>query len=670
MFLGVAGIIYYSWLLIVLFIAFILGYEGNKAISIPGIVVGIIFLLLAVYTWSFSYLQKGGDKILLKLPYRSKVKINQMTLLSSWRNFQVYQLKSDYQSYSVLMMSRKKNKQSMKSDIEIAQETKELPINEIAAKVGLKEEDLEPYGHDKAKITWQAINRTRASKKLGKLVLVTSISPTPAGEGKSTITIGLGDAIHNQLHQNTMIALREPSMGPVFGLKGGATGGGKAQIIPMEDINLHFTGDMHALTAAIDTLAALVDNYIYQDNSLNLDPDRILLKRGLDVNDRALRKITVGQGSKFNGVEHQASFAITVANELMAILCLATDINDLKSRIGDMLVGYTKDDEPVYVKQLGFQGAIAALLSNALKPNLVQTLEHTPALVHGGPFANIAHGANSVIATNLALHLSDYVLTEAGFGSDLGGQKFMDFVSRHLDKTPDAAVVVATVRALKYQALGSTDHLNEENLDALKEGFKNLERHMNNMRSYNVPVIVLINRFASDTEQELALLKQLIEEQAVQAQVVTYHGEGSKGGIKAAQAVINLANSNAANLTPTYADNDDVKDKIEKVATKIYHAAGVEYSEKAEKQIEELRKLDKANLPVIIAKTQYSFTDNKNELGAPTDFKLHVKGISLKNGARFIVVTTGHVLDMPGLPKHPAALDIDVDNNGKISGLF
>ena len=558
----------------------------------------------------------------------------------------------------------------MKSDIEIAQETKELPINEIAAKVGLKEEDLEPYGHDKAKITWQAINRTRASKKLGKLVLVTSISPTPAGEGKSTITIGLGDAIHNQLHQNTMIALREPSMGPVFGLKGGATGGGKAQIIPMEDINLHFTGDMHALTAAIDTLAALVDNYIYQDNSLNLDPDRILLKRGLDVNDRALRKITVGQGSKFNGVEHQASFAITVANELMAILCLATDINDLKSRIGDMLVGYTKDDEPVYVKQLGFQGAIAALLSNALKPNLVQTLEHTPALVHGGPFANIAHGANSVIATNLALHLSDYVLTEAGFGSDLGGQKFMDFVSRHLDKTPDAAVVVATVRALKYQALGSTDHLNEENLDALKEGFKNLERHMNNMRSYNVPVIVLINRFASDTEQELALLKQLIEEQAVQAQVVTYHGEGSKGGIKAAQAVINLANSNAANLTPTYADNGDVKDKIEKVATKIYHAAGVEYSEKAEKQIEELRKLDKANFPVIIAKTPNSFTDNKNELGAPTDFKLHVKGISLKNGARFIVVTTGHVLDMPGLPKHPAALDIDVDNNGKISGLF
>lgn len=558
----------------------------------------------------------------------------------------------------------------MKSDIEIAQETKELPINEIAAKVNLKEDDLEPYGHDKAKINWQAINRISQNKKLGKLILVTSISPTPAGEGKSTITIGLGDAINNQLHKNTMIALREPSMGPVFGLKGGATGGGMAQIIPMEDINLYFTGDMHALTAAIDTLAALVDNYIYQDNSLNIDPERILLKRGLDVNDRALRSITVGQGSKFNGVEHKSSFAITVANELMAILCLATDIDDLKARIGDMLVGYTKDDQPVYVKQLGFQGAIAALLSNALKPNLVQTLEHTPALVHGGPFANIAHGANSVIATNLALHLSDYVLTEAGFGSDLGGQKFMDFVSNHLDKKPDAAVVVATVRALKYQALGKTDNLDEENLAALKAGFKNLERHMNNMRSYNVPVVVLINQFATDTEAELDLLKKLVEEQDIPAEVVTYHDDGSKGGIEAAQTVIDLADSGKAKVVSTYDEDDDVKTKIEKVATKIYHASGVEYTEKADKQINELTKLGKEKLPVIIAKTQYSFSDDKKQLGAPTDFKLHVKGISLKNGARFIVVTTGHVLDMPGLPKHPAALDIDVDNNGKISGLF
>lgn len=558
----------------------------------------------------------------------------------------------------------------MKSDIEIAQETEELPIEEVAAKVNLNKKDLEPYGFDKAKINWADINRNRKNGKIGKLILVTSISPTPAGEGKSTITIGLGDAIHNQLHKNTMIALREPSMGPVFGLKGGATGGGMAQIIPMEDINLHFTGDMHALTAAIDTLAALVDNYIYQDNSLNIDPDRILLKRGLDVNDRTLRKVTIGEGSKFNGIEHQSSFAITVANELMAILCLANDINDLKARIGDMLVGYTKDDQPVYVKQLGFEGAIAALLSNALKPNLVQTLEHTPALVHGGPFANIAHGANSVMATNLALHLSDYVLTEAGFGSDLGGQKFMDFVSKHLDKTPDATVVVATVHALKYQALGSTEHLDEENLNALKDGFKNLERHMNNMRSYNVPVIVLINRFASDTDEEVELLKKLIKKQEIPVAEVNYHDVGSKGGIQAAQAVVELADSGKAALTRTYEENDDVKTKIEKIATKIYHASGVEYTEKAEKQIQELEKLGKNKLPVIIAKTQFSFSDDKKKLGAPTDFKLHVKGVSLKNGARFIVVTTGHVLDIPGLPKHPAALDIDVDNNGKISGLF
>ncbi|GAA3636428.1 formate--tetrahydrofolate ligase [Lactobacillus hamsteri] len=558
----------------------------------------------------------------------------------------------------------------MKSDIQIAQETQELPINEIAAKIDLADNDLEPYGYDKAKINWKAIQRSKENNHLGKLILVTSISPTPAGEGKSTITIGLGDAINNQLHKKTIIALREPSMGPVFGLKGGATGGGMAQIIPMEDINLHFTGDMHALTSAINTLAALVDNYLYQDNSLNLDPNRILLKRGIDVNDRSLRKVTIGEGSKFNGIEHQSSFAITVANELMAILCLANDINDLKKRIGNMLVGYTTDDQPVFVKQLGFQGAIAALLSNALKPNLVQTLEHTPALVHGGPFANIAHGANSVMATNLALHLSDYTLTEAGFGSDLGGQKFMDFVSKHLDKKPDASVVVATVRALKYQAEGSTEHLDEENLDALRNGFKNLERHMNNMRSYNVPVIVLINRFATDSENELELLKQLVEEQGIKAEIVNYHDAGSKGGIQAAQAVIDLANSEKASLKSTYEENDNVKTKIEKVAKNIYHASNVEYSDKAEEQIQELEKLNKDKLPVIIAKTQYSFTDDKKLLGAPNDFTLHVKGINLKNGAGFIVVTTGHVLDMPGLPKHPAALDIDVDDNGKISGLF
>ena len=558
----------------------------------------------------------------------------------------------------------------MKSDIQIAQEAHALPINEIAAKIGLSSSDIEPYGNDKAKINWQAIKKTLANKHLGKLILVTSISPTPAGEGKSTMTIGLGDAINNQLHQKTMIALREPSMGPVFGLKGGATGGGQAQVIPMEDINLHFTGDMHALTAAIDTLAALVDNYIYQGNELGLDPDRILLKRGIDVNDRSLRNITVGQGSKFNGIEHKSSFAITVANELMAILCLATDINDLKKRIGLMLVGYTKDDKPIYVKDLGFEGAIAALLSNALKPNLVQTIEHTPALVHGGPFANIAHGANTVMATNLALHLSDYVLTEAGFGSDLGGQKFMDFVSEHLDKKPDASVVVATVRALKYQAEGTTENLSKENLSALRSGFANLKRHMNNMRNYGIPVIVLINHFATDSENELSLLQQLIKEEGIDSVVVDYHEQGSKGGIEAAKAVLELANSGEGKLVPTYQKDDDVKTKIAKIAQKIYHAAKVEYTEKAENDIHELEKMGKDRLPVIIAKTQYSFTDNQKLLGAPTDFTLHVKGASLKNGAGFIVITTGHVLDMPGLPKHPAALDIDVDNNGKISGLF
>ena len=556
---------------------------------------------------------------------------------------------------------------NLKSDIEIAQNTKELPITEIAQKIDLQPEEIELYGNDKAKISWKGINRIKKSQKLGKLILVTSISPTPAGEGKSTITIGLGDAISNQLHKNTLIALREPSMGPVFGLKGGATGGGYAQIIPMEDINLHFTGD--ALTSAIDTLAALVDNYIYQDNSLKLDPNRILLKRGIDVNDRTLRKITIGQGSRFNGIEHEASFAITVANELMAILCLATDINDLKKRIGNILVGFSVKDEPVYVKDLGFEGAIAALLSTALKPNLVQTLEHTPAIVHGGPFANIAHGANSVIATNTALHLSDYVLTEAGFGADLGGQKFMDFVSNHLDKRPDAVVVVATVRALKYQAEESTDHLDKENIPALEKGFANLKRHMENMAHYGVPVMVLINKFASDTDQELSKLKELVQNDGFDCEVVSYHDEGSRGGIKAAEKVVELTGK-ASDFTPVYEPEDSVEDKIAKIAHKIYHAKDIEYSDKAKKQLAEIKKMGKDQLPVIIAKTQYSFTDKKKILGAPEDFTLHVKDLALKNGAGFIVVATGSILDMPGLPKHPAALDIDVDNNGKISGLF
>ncbi|MCI1466810.1 MAG: formate--tetrahydrofolate ligase [Lactobacillus sp.] len=559
----------------------------------------------------------------------------------------------------------------MKSDIEIAQATVAQPIEKIAAKLNLQPEDLEVYGRDKAKITWPAIKRIRQNKKLGKLILVTSISPTPAGEGKSTITIGLADALQEQKHQRVAIALREPSMGPVFGLKGGATGGGRAQIIPMEDINLHFTGDMHALTSAIDTLAALVDNYLYQDNSLQLDPNRILLKRGLDVNDRTLRNITIGQGSRFNGVERTDHFAITVANELMAILCLASDIDDLKRRIGEMLVGYTVNDEPVYVKQLHFEGAIAALLSKALEPNLVQTLYHVPAFVHGGPFANIAHGANSILATDLAMHLSDVVLTEAGFGADLGGQKFMDFVSQHLDKEPDAVVVVATVRALKYQAEQSTDRLDQENIASLKAGFANLKRHMNNMRHYGLPVIVLINEFATDTEQELSVLRQLIEAEGVECAVVNYHDRGTNSSTEAADKVLELLNhAPQAAIKRTYADNDPVEVKIDKIAKQIYGAGQVEYSDLAKQQLAHLRHLGKDKLPVIIAKTQFSFSDDKKVLGAPSGFTLHVRSLQLKNGAGFIVVTTGHVLSMPGLPKHPAALDIDVDNNGKISGLF
>lgn len=558
----------------------------------------------------------------------------------------------------------------MYSDIEISQKNKPIKITDIAHKLGLSGNDLDLYGNYKAKIHWDAIKKAKHNSKLGKLILVTSISPTPAGEGKTTISIGLGDAINNQLHKKTIIALREPSLGPVFGLKGGATGGGYAQVVPMEDINLHFTGDMHALTCAIDTLAALVDNYIYQNNECNLDPNSILLKRGIDVNDRTLRKIIIGQGSKFNGIERPASFAITVANELMAILCLSKDINDLKYRIGNILVGFSTTNKPIYVHDLGFEGSIAALLGDALKPNLVQTLEKTPTLIHGGPFANIAHGANSIIATNLALHLSDYVLTESGFGADLGGQKFMDFVSDHLEKTPDAVVIVATVRALKYQHEKSTTNLANENIESLTAGFVNLKRHMHNMKLYNIPVIVLINKFDTDTDAELRTLQELIKAEGFESEIVNYHDLGSKGGIVAAQKVIDLADNNTKEIIKTYDPTDNIKAKIEKIAKNIYHATNVVYSEKAEKHLENIKKLGKDDLPPIMAKTQISFTDDKKQLGAPDNFTLHVKNVSLKNGAGFIVVYTGNIVDMPGLPKKPAALNIDIDNDGKISGLF
>lgn len=558
----------------------------------------------------------------------------------------------------------------MKTDLEIAHEIQGLPISEIGRKLGFDVRDLELYGSDKAKLTWYAIKRYRHMTPLGKLILVTSISPTPAGEGKSTMTIGLGDAINNQLHKKAMIALREPSMGPVFGLKGGATGGGMSQVIPMEDINLHFTGDMHALTSAIDTLYALVDNYLYQANDLDLDESTVTLKRALDVNDRTLRQITEGMGSKFNGLERKSGFTITAANELMAILCLAKDIDDLKKRIGDMFVGFTKAKNPVYIRDLGFQGAIATILADALKPNLVQTLEQTPAFIHGGPFANIAHGTNSTMATNLALHLADYVVTEAGFGADLGGEKFMDFVAPQLDQKPAVTVIVATVRALKYQVIKHTDRLDNENLDALKEGFANLKRHIANMKKFGVPVTVVINKFATDTQAELDLLKKLIEEQDVTANVVTFHEDGSKGGIEAAKEVVRLADSNKADLQAIYENDDDIKTKVSMISTRIYGAKDVEYTDKANEQISQITKLGYDKLPVIIAKTQASFTDDKSILGAPIDFTMHVTDVTVRSGAGFVVVKMGKMLLMPGLPKEPAALGVDVDNDGKITGLF
>lgn len=557
----------------------------------------------------------------------------------------------------------------MKTDIEIAHEVEGLPIADLANKLNFDVRDLEMYGSNKAKLTWYAIKRYSHMSPIGKLILVTSISPTPAGEGKTTVSIGLADAINNQLHHKAIVALREPSMGPVFGLKGGATGGGHAQVIPMEDINLHFTGDFHAITSAVDTLVALVDNYLYQSNDLNLDPATVHLTRALDVNDRTLRQITEGEGAKTNGLERSSSFTITAANELMAILTLAKDINDMKERIDNIFVGLTVDGDPVYVRDLGFTGAIAALLADALKPNLVQTLEQTPAFVHGGPFANIAHGASSILATNLSMHLAEYTVTEAGFGADLGGEKFVDFVSNHLDKAPDAAVIVATVRALKYQALHHTDKLDQENLDALREGFANLKRHITIMKNFGIPVTVAINKFSTDTEAEIAELTKLIEAEGVSAELTTVYTDGSKGGTELAKKVIELADK-SSDIETAYAPDDEIETKIKSIVTRVYGGKDVVYTDKAKAQIAEIKKLHHDKLPVIIAKTQSSFIDDKKLLGAPTDFTMHVTNVELRSGAGFIVVSMGGMLLMPGLPKEPAALGIDVDNKGNISGLI
>ncbi|MQB60843.1 formate--tetrahydrofolate ligase [Lactobacillus sp. UMNPBX7] len=552
------------------------------------------------------------------------------------------------------------------TDIEIADQATLEPITEIAEKLGLSEDAIEQYGKYKAKID---LNVKPLPDKKHKLILVTSINPTPAGEGKSTVLIGLGDAL-NQLNYQTTIAMREPSMGPVFGIKGGATGGGYSQVVPMEDINLNFTGDLHALTSANNTLAALIDNYIMRDNAMNLDPRRIIWKRVEDVNDRALRNVVTGLGGPMAGVPRETGFDITAASELMAILCLSTSLHDLKERISRIVVGYTYDKEPVTVGQLNFQDAITIILKDALKPNLVQTLDHTPTIVHGGPFANIAHGCNSVLATQTALNLSDYTVTEAGFGADLGGEKFLDIKQRVLGKHPDAIVIVATVRALEYNGGAKLADLNDENLDALKKGMANLNRHIKNMQLYGLPIVVAINHFVSDTDKEIQMIKDDCAKQNVEAILTDAWAKGGKGTHDLANKVVELADS-PSEFTHIYdVQVDDLQTKLEKIAKQIYGAKEVSFSRKAQNQLKRFAKYGWNDLPVCIAKTQYSFTDDQKQLGAPTDFTFHIRELVPKIGAGFVVALAGNMMTMPGLPKEPAAVNMTIDDNGKITGLF
>ena len=540
-----------------------------------------------------------------------------------------------------------------------------LPIEAVAAKVGLKRDQLEQYGPYKAKVTTPV---APVAGKKHKLVLVTAINPTPAGEGKSTVLVGLADAM-NQLGHQTTIAMREPSMGPVFGIKGGATGGGYSQVIPMEDINLHFTGDLHALTSANNTLAALIDNYIMRDNELDLDPRRVIWRRVEDVNDRALRNVVTGLGGVMQGVPRETGFDITAASELMAILCLSTDLMDLKRRVKQIVVGYTRAKEPVTVGQLGFADAITILLKDAIKPNLVQTLDHTPAFVHGGPFANIAHGCNSVLATQTSLALSDYTVTEAGFGADLGAEKFLDIKRPALGKHPDAVVIVATIRALKYNGGVALADLKDENLAALEAGFVNLKRHVQNIQRYGLPAVVAINHFVADTDAEVAKLQELCAELGVKAVVADAWAKGGAGTHALAEAVVELADQ-PADFTPLYDVDLPIADKVKAVATKIYGAKEVVFSKKAEKQLAEFTKQGWDNLPVCIAKTQYSFSDDQTALGAPSDFTFHIREFVPKLGAGFIVALSGTMLTMPGLGKTPAAVKMTIDENGTITGLF
>ena len=556
----------------------------------------------------------------------------------------------------------------MKNDLQISQETELEPIVEVASKLDLKEDDLELYGKYKAKINFSGINRSKDNAE-GHLILVTSINPTPAGEGKSTITVGLGDAL-NKINKKSVIALREPSLGPVMGIKGGAAGGGYAQVLPMEDINLHFTGDMHAITTANNALSALLDNHIHQGNELNIDARRVIWKRVVDLNDRELRKVIVGLGGPIQGVPREDGFDITVASEIMAILCLAADLEDLKARLARIVVGYTFDRQPVTAGDLKAEGALALLLKDAIKPNLVQTIYGTPAFVHGGPFANIAHGCNSILATKTALRLADYVVTEAGFGADLGGEKFLDIKVPNLKKAPDAVVIVATVRALKMHGGMKKDELKNENLDALKVGFANLKRHIRNMEQYQLPVIVAINEFVTDTDNELTLLEHLCENQGIIAKRASVWADGAEGGVGLAKAVVRLIDRKEANYKPLYRLEETIQEKTETIVKKIYGGNGVVFSKKAQKQIEEFTKNEWDKLPICMAKTQYSFSDDPSLLGAPEDFTITIREIIPKLGAGFLVALTGDVMTMPGLPKKPAALNMDVTNDGEVLGLF
>jgi formate--tetrahydrofolate ligase len=556
----------------------------------------------------------------------------------------------------------------MKTDIQIAQEATMLPIKEVAASIGVTEDDIELYGKYKAKLSDEYFEKIKDNKD-GKLILVTAINPTPAGEGKTTVTVGLGQAF-GKLNKKAVIALREPSLGPCFGIKGGAAGGGYAQVVPMEDLNLHFTGDFHAITSANNLLAALLDNHIQQGNELGIDTRQVVWKRCLDMNDRALRNTVIGLGSKLDGVVREDHFVITVASEIMAILCLSDDMNDLKDRLGRIIVAYNYAGEPVTAKDLDAVGAMAALLKDAIKPNMIQTLEHTPALVHGGPFANIAHGCNSVRATKTALKMADYVITEAGFGADLGAEKFFDIKCRMAGLKPDAVVLVATIRALKYNGGVAKADLNNENLEALKAGIVNLEKHIENLQLYGVPVVVTLNAFVSDTEAEMAFVKEFCESRGCEFALAKVWEKGGEGGIELAEAVLATLENKESNFKPIYEDDMSLKDKIKTVATKIYGADNVTYNPAALKMLSKIEEMGYGHFPVCMAKTQYSLSDDQTKLGRPTGFDINIREVYVSAGAGFVVVITGAIMTMPGLPKKPAAVGIDVNEDGVITGLF